>query len=291
MATTKIQDLSENLKPDTNENFALTFTENGETKTRLKDLYYSLIPDGAATHNSVFRGQNLGNLTATHIANIQNGTFKDMFIGDYFQINDSNYVIAGINTKHLHGDNMQLGNHLLLMPDRFSKSEDGTVLRSNGKDTHYMNDTDTTAGGFAGTKLYKTIMPSIQKKLEADFGNHLLNFREYISTHVDDSGASDQGEWVDAKLGIPNEVMVYGTTLNGNNKNGSVYNIGDDDTQLPLFRLDQDEITNHRDWAFWLRDIHSASEFASAGGDGAGGATWAGASATGLGVRAFLLIG
>ena len=289
MADVRIQDFNENWKPDTNNDFLMTFNGGSESKTRLRDAFYGLVPDGMQTHNNIFRGQNLGALNATHIANIQNGTFHDMFIGDYFQINGSNYVIAGINTKHLHGDNMQLGNHLLLMPDRFSKSEDGTVLRSNGKDTHYMNDTDTTAGGFAGTKLYKTIMPSIQKKLEADFGNHLLNFREAVSTHVDDNGAPDQAEWRDAKLGIPNEVMIYGTTLNGNNKNGSWYNIGDDDTQLPLFRLDPDEITNHRDWAFWLRDIHSASGFAHATGNGS--ADWDSASYPWYGVRAFFLIG
>ena len=247
-----------------------------------------LVPDNAQNHNNIFRGLNLGALNSTHIANIQNGSFHDMFIGDYFSVNGSNYVIAGINTKHLKGDNIQLGNHLLLMPDRFSRLEDGTVMRNDGKQ-HYMNDTDATTSGFAGTKLYQTYMPSIQKKLETDFGSHLLKFREVVSTHVDASGAPDKGEWRDAKLGIPNEVMVYGTTLNGNNKNGSWYNIGDDDVQLPLFRLNPDELTNHRDWAYWLRDIVSASGFAYAsnGGD----AAWGGASNPWGGVRAFFLIG
>ncbi|MDB6257663.1 hypothetical protein ODU72_03050 [Lactobacillus amylovorus] len=289
MTDIRIQDFGENSKADANNDFVMTFNDNSESKTRLRDAFYSMVPDGAPTHNNIFRGSNLGALNATHIANIQNGSFHDMFIGDYFSVNGSSYVIAGINTKHLHGDNAPLGNHLLLMPDRFSKLEDGTVLRSDGKTTHYMNDTDTTAGGFANTKLYKTYMPSIQKKLEADFGSHLLTFREVVSTHVDESGAPDQGEWRDAKLAIPNEVMVYGTTLTGNNKNNSWYNIGDDNTQLPLFRLNPDEITNHRDWAFWLRDIHSASGFANAGGDG--GASWVGASTPGSGVRAFFLIG
>lgn len=289
MTDVRIQDFGENSKPDTNSDFLMTFNDNSESKTRLRDAFYSLVPDGAPTHNNIFRGANLGALNATHIANIQNGTFHDMFIGDYFTINGVNYVIAGINQKHLHGDNAPLGNHLLLMPDRCSELEDGTVLRSDGKTTHYMNDTDTTAGGFAGTKLYTTIMPSIQKRLEADFGSHLLTFREVVSTHVDASGAPDQAEWRDAKLGIPNEVMVYGTTLNGNNKNGSWYNIGDDNTQLPLFRLNSDEIINHRDVSFWLRDIHSASEFAYAQNNGS--ALWFGASCPWLGVRAFFLIG
>ena len=289
MADVRIQDFNENSKPDTNNDFVMTFNGSSESKTRLRDAFYSMVPDGAQTHNNVFRGSNLGALNATHIANIKNGTFHDMFIGDYFSVNGSNYVIAGINVKHLHGDKSPLGNHLLLMPDRFSTLEDGTVMKSDGKTTHYMQDTDTTAGGFANTKLYKTYMPSIQKRLEADFGDHLLTFREIVSTHVDASGAPDQAEWRDAKLAIPNEVMVYGTTLNGNNKNGSWHNVGDDDTQLPLFRLNSDEIANRRDLSFWLRDIHSATEFANVSNDG--DASWGGASRNWIGVRAFFLIG
>ena len=289
MADVRIQDFNENWKPDTNNDFLMTFNGGSESKTRLRDAFYGLVPDGMQTHNNIFRGQNLGALNATHIANIKNGTFHDMFIGDYFQINGSNYVIAGINYKHLHGDNASLGNHLLLMPDRVSKLEDGTAMRPDSKTTLYMNDTDTTTGGLANTKLYKTYMPSMQNKLETDFGSHLLTFREVVSTHVDADGAPDQAEWRDAKLAIPNEVMIYGTALNGNNKNGSWYNVGDDDTQLPLFRLDPDELTNHRDALYWLRDIHSASVLAYA--SGYGDASWANASSAWIGVRAFFLIG
>lgn len=289
MTDVRIQDFGENSKPDTNNDFVMTFNDNSESKTRLRDAFYAMVPDGAQTHNNIFRGANLGALNATHIANIQNGSFHDMFIGDYFSVNGSNYVIAGINTKHLQGITAALGNHLLLMPDKFSELEDGTVMRSNGKTTHYMNDTDTTAGGFANTKLYTTYMPSIQKRLEADFGSHLLTFKEVVSTHVDANGAPDQSEWRDAKVAVPNEVMVYGSVLNGNNKNSSWYNVGDDDVQLPLFRLNSDEFTNHRDVAFWLRDIHSASALACA--NVSGGAAWAGASDSGVGVRAFFLIG
>ena len=289
MTDVRIQDFGENSRPNANDEFMMIFNDNSEGKTRLRDAFYGMVPDGESTHNNVFRGWNLGALNATHIANIRNGSFRDMFIGDYFSINGSNYVIAGINYKRGHGDNISLGNHLLLMPDRFSKLDDGTVMKSDGKTTHYMNDTDTTAGGFANTKLYKTYMPSIQKRLEADFGDHLLTFREIVSTHVDANGAPDQAEWRDAKLAIPNEVMVYGTTLNGNNKNGSWHNVGDDDTQLPLFRLNSDEIANRRDLSFWLRDIHSATEFANVSNDG--DASWGGASRNWIGVRAFFLIG
>jgi hypothetical protein len=291
MTDVRIQDFGENSKPDTNNDFLMTFNGGSESKTRLRDAFYAMVPDGAPTHSNVFRGQNLGALNATHIANIQNGSFHDMFIGDYFSINGSNYVIAGINYKKGHGDKSSLGNHLVLMPSDWSKTPTQT-LGPDGETTHYMQDTDTTAGGFASSKLYKTYLPQIQTKLESDFGAHLMTFRTVVSTHVDDSGAPDQGEWRDAKVAIPNEVMIYGTTLNGNNKNNSWYNVGDEDGQLPLMRLNDSERCNNRAGAVWLRDICSSSRFANAGDFGSayrGGAP--GASDPWSGVRAFFLIG
>ena len=288
MADVRIQDFNENWKPDTNNDFLMTFNDGSESKTRLRDAFYAMVPDGAPTHNTIFRGQNLGALTATHIANIQNGSFHDMFIGDYFDINGSNYIIAGLNYKKNHGDTIGLGNHLVLMPSDWSKTPT-QKLEPDTKTTHYMQDTDTTTGGFADTKLYKTYLPQIQTKLESDFGNHLITFRTIVSTHVDDSGAPDQAVWRDAKVGIPNEVMIYGTTLNGNNKNNAWYNTGDENSQLPLMRLNDSERCNNRAGAIWLRDIHSSSGFASA--SGGGDDAWFGASSTWLGVRAFFLIG
>lgn len=290
MTDVRIQDFNENSKPDTNDDFVMTFNDNSESKTRLRDAFYAMVPDGAPTHNNIFRGSNLGALNATHIANIQNGSFHDMFIGDYFSINGSNYVIAGINYKKGHGDkvNSPLGNHLVLMPQVWSETPTQT-LNPDGGTTHYMQDTETSADGFAGTKLYKTYLPQIQTKLESDFGNHLMNFRTVVSTHVDDSGAPDQAEWRDAKVAIPNEVMIYGAILNGNNKNGSWHNIGDEDSQLPLMRLNDSERCNNHVGAFWLRDIHSALGFADA--RDSGDAFWASASDTWRGVRAFFLIG
>ena len=287
MADVRIQDFNENWKPDTNNDFLMTFNDGSESKTRLRDAFYSLVPDGAPTHNNVFRGQNLGALNATHIANIQNGSFHDMFIGDYFSINGSNYVIAGINYKKGHGDNGSLGNHLVLMPSDWSKTPTQT-LGPDGT-TKYMNDTDTTVGGFAGTKLYTTYLPQIQQKLESDFGSNLMQWRGFVSTHVDASGAPDQGKWADMKVMIPNEVMIYGTALNGNNNNTAQYNTGDDNSQLPLMRLNDSERCNNRTGGFWLRDVHSASEFVRAYDNG--GTYWNDASYAWNGVRAFFLIG
>ena len=76
--------------------------------------------------------------------------------------------------------------------------------------------------------------------------------------------------------------------VNGNNKNGSWYNAGDDASQLALMRLNSEERNFHRQ-TIWLRDIHSASEFADANTGGDTG--WYSASYARNGVRAFFLIG
>ena len=60
MADVRIQDVNENWKPDTNNDFLMTFNDGSESKTRLRDAFYAMVPDGAPTHNNLFRGQNLG---------------------------------------------------------------------------------------------------------------------------------------------------------------------------------------------------------------------------------------
>ena len=65
MTDIRIQDFGENLKPDNNNDFVMTFNDSSESKTRLRDAFYSMVPDGAQTHNNIFRGWNLGALNST----------------------------------------------------------------------------------------------------------------------------------------------------------------------------------------------------------------------------------
>ena len=47
------------------------------------------VADNAGAHNAIYRGKNLGSaVTAAQWATIQAGTFKNLFIGDYWTIND-----------------------------------------------------------------------------------------------------------------------------------------------------------------------------------------------------------
>ena len=188
----------------------------------------------AISHRMIYRGKNLGtSFTTEQSQAVQNGTFTDMYIGDYWVINGKTRRIGDIDYFIHCGDNVDLGHHLLMV-------DDGVDLAADGSTTHFMNDTDTTAGGFKGSKMWNTTIPNqILPDITTAFGNHLLNHREYISNAVTD-GVPTGGEWVDTTYNIFNEAMYYGTVVNGaNNAGAGLCNTGCSKNQIALFKLNQ----------------------------------------------------
>ena len=155
----------------------------------------------AISHRMIYRGKNLGtSFTAEQSQAVQNGTFTDMYIGDYWVINGKTRRIGDIDYFIHCGDNVDLGHHLLMV-------DDGVDLTADGSTTHFMDDSDTTAGGFKGSKMWNTTIPNqILPDITTAFGNHLLKHREYISNAVTD-GVPAGGEWVDTIYNIFNEAM------------------------------------------------------------------------------------
>ena len=209
----------------------------------------------AISHRMIYRGKNLGtSFTTEQSQAVQNGTFTDMYVGDYWVINGKTRRIGDIDYFIHCGDNVDLGHHLLMV-------DDGVDLTADVSTTHFMNDTDTTAGGFKGSKMWNTTIPNqILPDITTAFGNHLLKHREYISNAVTD-GVPTGGEWVDTIYNIFNEAMYYGTVVNGaNNAGAGLYNTGCSKNQIKLFMLDQSSMNRRND--IWLRDVVSASFFA-----------------------------
>ena len=209
----------------------------------------------AISHRMIYRGKNLGtSFTTEQSQAVQNGTFTDMYVGDYWVINGKTRRIGDIDYFIHCGDNVDLGHHLLMV-------DDGVDLAGNESTTQFMNDTDTTAGGFKGSKMWNTTIPNqILPDITTAFGNHLLKHREFISNAVTD-GVPTGGEWVDTTYNIFNEAMYYGTIVNGANNAGSgLYNVGCSKNQIKLFMLDQSSM--NRRAGIWLRDVVSASSFA-----------------------------
>lgn len=209
----------------------------------------------AISHRMIYRGKNLGtSFTTEQSQAVQNGTFTDMYVGDYWVINGKTRRIGDIDYFIHCGDNVDLGHHLLIV-------DDGIDLIADGSTTHFMNDTNTTAGGFKGSKMWQSTIPNkILPDITTAFGSHLLTYREYISNAVTE-GVPSGGEWVDTTYNIFNEAMYYGTIVNGaNSGGGGLYNTGCSKNQIALFKLDQSSMNRRSN--IWLRDVVSATVFA-----------------------------
>lgn len=226
-------------------------------------------------HRNIFRGKNLGTtVTAAQLANIRNGTFEDLFVGDYWVINSVTWRIVDINYWLRCGDTDFTTPHLVIMPD--------TNLY-----TAQMNTENTTVGGYVGSAMYTTNLDDAKTAVAAAFGDAVLTHREYLTNAVT-NGYPSAGAWYDSTVELPNECMMYGSHIFAAGGNGSFVPTRHtiNKSQLALFKLVPKFIHNRR--YFWLRDVVSASSFAFVGYDG--GATYGGASNSG-GVRVVFAIG
>jgi len=240
----------------------------------MKQFDLSSISHADLNHNSFYRGKDLTSyFTSGEMSKaIAAGTFMDIFPGDYITMtvtvdgttySNVKWIVGDIN-YHLHrgdGDRETKTNHVLM----FVKSYLGS---------HYMNSTDTTAGGYVGSEMWKTYIPLYVTGIQNAFGSsHVLSHREALSSSMNSNltstagggftGASNGWAWYDVTCNIFNEPMVYGTT----SFSSSGYDVGDCNTQVSAMRINKSQSFTRNYWC-WLRAVASASRFCFAGSYG-----------------------
>lgn len=218
------------------------------------------IEDNAATHNMVYRGKALGtSVTSEQWAAIKAGTFKDLYLGDYWSIGGMDYIIAAFDYWYKCGDTACNTHHAVVIP------------RSQLY-TYKFNPTNTTEGGYVGSDLYKNGLTQAKTTFNTAFGSaHILNHREYLVNAVT-NGKPTGSDWYDSTVDLMNENMVYGGRQfspmpDGSDPWNTCRNYTIDKSQLPLFRL-APWMSFVRDQWCWLRDVVSAAGFASCAGNG-----------------------
>lgn len=226
----------------------------------------------AGYHNSIYRGKYLGSaLIAAQSAAIRAGTFDDMFIGDYWIINGTTYVIAAFDYYYNCGDAACTTHHITVVPLRCM---------------YYgsMNSTNITTGAYVGSAMYTSGLDQAKNTIANDFGSdHILVIRQLFQDSVDSSGYENTaGSWVDATVWLMNEVNVYGTIIWKNAYAGTNWrgNYFVDNSQYPLFALNPRMI--HIRENYWLRDVADSANVACVGD---GGNCVAGAASGSHGVR------
>ncbi len=266
---------------------------------------YDLVPDGAANHRNFYRGKDITAAfnNGTVSANIANGTFRDIFPGDYItksitvpQILKADgtteyiaqtaynvrFVIADLDIWLNRGDTPITAHHVAIVPQ-------SVVFNS------CMNETNVTTGGYLGSFMNTNVMPAFATGLQNAFGSaHILQFR-FLDTKavnndlksggvVNYTGATYWGghDWASHYCHLMTETMVYGAPITASCAADEVMG----GVQFAAFRLNSNLVYNRQN--YWLGDVVSSAAFAFVGGGGNAGAD--AASRAGGGVRPFALL-
>ena len=282
----------------------ITIPVTALSPSAIRAQWYAAYPDGAEAHNAMWGGRDITAAfnNGTVSANIANGTFKDIFPGDYItkQItipkafaDDNvtvlfaggtytvNWVVADCDYWINKGDTALTAHHVAIVPQV-------PIFAAR------MNATNTTAGGYAGSEMCRKIIYACARGIIHAFGSdHILTFRDGISNSVDISyissgipqwtGAPDWwGVWVSAQCNLMSEMMVHGAPVCAA---GAMDNTMAT-RQMSAFCLSQ-KLINYNRQAWWLRDVTSSVRFASSDTDGSVNAT---SASSPLGVRPFALL-
>lgn len=219
------------------------------------------ITNNAGFHNSIYRGKNLGSsVTAAQYAAISSGKFDDLFIGDYWVINNVNWRIAAFDYWLNCGDTACTTHHVVIVPDT-SLATKQMHNTDSGKYTAGAANNPTT-GAYVGSDMYTTNLAAVKTTVNNAFGSaHILTHREYLKNAAP-SGYETAGAWYDSTVELMTEQMVYGGKVFANcmmaGNWAAQYTI--DKSQLPLFALEPSRICNRAAW--WLRDVASSTHFA-----------------------------
>lgn len=217
------------------------------------DSVRNVLADGAAAHNCIYRGKNLGtSVTAEQYAAISSGKFTDLYIGDYWVINGVTYRIAAFDYYYNCGDTNFTKHHVVIVPDT-------SLYKAQ------MNTSNVTTGGYTGSAMYKSNLAQAKTTIKAAFGStHVLTKRELLTNAV--NGNTPSGwVWFDSDVELMNEVQAYGSVAWGAH-DGNGYNVASGDGQFPLFMFDRTKLHNRED--YWLRDVASAAYFSCVYGNG-----------------------
>ena len=279
-------------KSDAEDTYQTKEDLSSQITTSVRSNWYSNFPDGAEAHNAMWGGRDITASfnNGTVSANIANGTFRDIFPGDYItkQVTISgktytvNWVIADCDYWINKGDTAVTVHHVAIVPQ-------APIFDAN------MNATNTTEGGYMGSRMFKETIPACATGIVNAFGaSHILTFRDWLISGMtanqissglpNFTGGAQWGAspWVSVQCDLMTEKMVLGAPVNS----ASALDEWCATRQMSAFRLSENLINYNRQW-YWLRNIVSSAHFAVVRGDGAADTGFA---STSRGVRPFALL-
>lgn len=195
-------------------------------------------------HRNGISGRSLGtSVSATQKKNIWNGTFSGIYLGDYWTINGTKYIVVDFDYYYNYSNSALTKHHVVVMP------ESRMYVKP-------MNDTADNSAGYANCKMRTTYLNDAKTQINTDFPNLVLSFNEYLSTSINASGQVAAGSWTTCSVEIPNEMMIYGHRFLSTPYAST---IGECSFRQLAFFKENPRWTNRQ--YIWLRDSGGAGRF------------------------------
>lgn len=223
------------------------------TSEKAMEFIQNTFFDSAAAHNAIYRGKKLGNaLTSEMLASIRDGSFSDLYVGDYIETEDNIYRFMDFDyflgcVSGVSGGKIEK-HHAVLVPDR--------VMGSSAIDNH----PDTTQP--KETHMYVNKLQEITRTLKNIFGNYNVATMDRIIPKTT-NGEPTNWDWVNVGADLLTEEMVMG---HGSWGQWPGIQIGVLKGQLAGFRYSHFLMCSNDD--YWLRNKRSVTNYAliSSGG-------------------------
>lgn len=226
-----------------------------------------------AHHRTVYGGRSLGtSITEEMLANIRNGSFMGMLVGDYVTLDGNTFYIVDMDYWHREG---LAAHHIVVMP-------------GINMDNVIMDDTGAANVTYYNSKLRTETLPTVLNTLDGLFpGNIILEHLESLPTKTEE-GVESASIIVSTRVELPSEVMMFGhSTMSATAKNHEVLSNGTySKTQLALFMLHPESLLSNG--TFWMRDDVASGYFSILWTEGLTGAASAN---TKRGVRPVFAVG
>lgn len=191
---------------------------------------------------SIFRGADLGStFTSAQIAAIQSGAFDDLYLGDYWRIGQTLYMIADFNYWFNPSLN-EMGNHIVVIPMQ--------CLATKEMDTNAGDSPPLYFHTSIRSYLLNTILPIVSSV----FNHHVGEYTENLPSN------NNRINKTISIIELMSESMVYGQGML-RSESDPTYSIG----QLALFKVRPDYINAYQ--KYWLRD-RSGSYYCAVDNDG-----------------------
>lgn len=242
---------AQNLQKQIQDSFVIPEPDPEPTPVEID--FWKLLDDNLplGARRNCWRGKRFSTgFTDAQSKEVRAGTFKDLFIGDYWYIGGVIWRIVDMDYWFDTSTSPVLDtHHLVIMPD-------------NALYDKNMNTFNVTTGGYVGSDMYKSNLETAKSKIKQAFPNHILPHKDFFVNEVT-NGYPSKGSWYSSEIELPNEIMIYGSYIMSPSSTGSYLVIRNtiDKSQLSAMKLNPSLMTV-KNKSYWLRDVVSDKMFA-----------------------------